>query len=53
LLIDLALFAVGLSRLRQRAARSAAAWELGYTLLLVFLAVSVLVGCALAGARPG
>jgi hypothetical protein len=53
LLIDLALFALGLSRFRQRAARSAAAWEFGYAFLLAFLAVSVLVGCALAGARPG
>jgi hypothetical protein len=53
LLIDLALFAMGLSRLRHDAAHHAPAWERCYAALLVFLAISVLVGSSLAGALPG
>ena len=53
LLIDLVLFAVGLSRLKHKAARRAVAWERCYAALLAFLAVSVLVGSSLAGALPG
>lgn len=53
LLIDLALFARTFSRLRRDAARRAAASERRYAALLLFLAVSVLVGSSIAGALPG
>jgi hypothetical protein len=53
LLIDLALFAVRLSRLQRSAARRALAWECCYAALVLFLAISVLVGSSLAGALPG
>jgi len=52
LLIDLALFA-RLSRLQSETARRAVACERCYAALLLFLAVSVLVGSSLAGALPG
>jgi hypothetical protein len=50
LLADLALFAGGLRRAAHGAARRA---QRGYAALLVFLAISVLVGSSLAGALPG
>jgi hypothetical protein len=53
LLVDLALFAGGLRRVVHGAARPAAAQQRGYAALLVFLAISVLVGSSLGGALPG
>ncbi|HEY5262397.1 MAG TPA: hypothetical protein VIJ33_09805 [Solirubrobacteraceae bacterium] len=53
LLIDLALFAVGLSRMRREAARRVVALERCYAALLLFLAISVLAGSSLGGALPG
>ena len=53
LLFDLTLFAGGLRRLHNGAAAPAVVWEGAYAALLLFLAVSVLVGSSLAGALPG
>jgi len=53
LLIDLALFAVGLARLQSQADRRVVALERCYAALLLFLAISVLVGSSLGGALPG
>lgn len=53
LLIDLGLFARGLARLQRAADRRAVALERCYAVLLLFLAISVLVGSSLGGALPG
>lgn len=53
LVIALALFAAALRRLTRSARRPAPIWVTGYALLLGFLAGSVVVGAALAGALPG
>lgn len=53
LLIDLALFAVGLSRMRRDAARRVVTLERCYAALLLFLAISVLAGSSLGGALSG
>ncbi|MGH2831261.1 MAG: hypothetical protein ACRDK2_00660 [Solirubrobacteraceae bacterium] len=53
LLLSLALFAVACSWIARTATHRARRWERYYLLLVMFLAVSVLTGCGLAGALPG
>lgn len=53
LLVDLGLFAIGLTRLQREGDLRSVALERCYAVLLLFLAISVLVGSSLGGALPG